>query len=664
MHDVVQGDGGAFTAKRYRARRDSMTRPCVRPLAPLHPAQAAIRIANGEINGRRVVIAGREHLIKGSTYEETATWQEQKNTDNARITETHAVTRKVPMVVTVGVEDDDAGTVRLYKGDRGLATLMGNEGTAENLLTAVTESAPPKYRLDMDADTARWLAELQRADGRALPGQAPGLLPMQRHIVAAIIRSLTTYDEAWGGVPRTAFLAADMGTGKCLAPDTYIPTDQGLVTIESLMPPRTEEDTFAPLTITIQSTDGPRPTSHFYNSGLKPTKKLVTRCGYEVTGTHVHPVLVLDASGQRQWRSLAELQPDDFVAVQRHGQVWGSTTELPPYDPNTKRRFHNRPALIQVPSHLTEEVAYMLGLLVGDGCMRHPYSVGFTSADSTLAEAMKTMIKPFGLSLAWKAKRPCDYRIHNIRFKEWLNHLGFMNVTAHHKEIPPCILQAPQAIIKAFLQGLFDTDGSALKTGAVEFCSASKRLAYQVHLLLLQFGIIGARRFKANNKAGAWIITLNGAEAKAFYTRIGFRLERKQQLAARLPDRSNSNIDVIPHLPPIHFTKVPRAFGMYLRRKQAPGYAKLREMAAVYPELQDLTAPPFFWDRVTSVEDAGLQPCYDLSVPERHAFVSNGIVSHNTSMGTAIAHVLHRQWQNATGITSFMNDVTLDDSQA
>ncbi len=39
----------------------------------------------------------------------------------------------------------------------------------------------------------------------------------------------------------------------------------------------------------------------------------------------------------------------------------------------------------------------------------------------------------------------------------------------------------------------------------------------------------------------------------------------------------------------------------------------------------------FGWDEITKIEDAGLQHCYDLTVPDGHAFVANGIVCHNTS---------------------------------
>ena len=37
------------------------------------------------------------------------------------------------------------------------------------------------------------------------------------------------------------------------------------------------------------------------------------------------------------------------------------------------------------------------------------------------------------------------------------------------------------------------------------------------------------------------------------------------------------------------------------------------------------------WDEIVSIEDNGIQQCYDLVVPETHSYIANGIVSHNTS---------------------------------
>lgn len=45
----------------------------------------------------------------------------------------------------------------------------------------------------------------------------------------------------------------------------------------------------------------------------------------------------------------------------------------------------------------------------------------------------------------------------------------------------------------------------------------------------------------------------------------------------------------------------------------------------------ELLADGLIWDEIVSIEDDGIQQCYDLVVPEVHSYIANGIVSHNTS---------------------------------
>jgi hypothetical protein len=56
--------------------------------------------------------------------------------------------------------------------------------------------------------------------------------------------------------------------------------------------------------------------------------------------------------------------------------------------------------------------------------------------------------------------------------------------------------------------------------------------------------------------------------------------------------------------------------------------------------------PGIVWDKVISVADAGNQQVYDLTVPQHHSFIANGIISHNTGgslvkIGTANAVKSH-----------------------
>ena len=213
--DVVKG-GGAWMSKRYRTAARAMDRTTPVPLFPLTKGQAALRIADGLINGETVELHGRSVEIKGSTVEEQHTWVEEKETDKAHIVETHKIVRRAPHVTTI----DGEGRIGRYVGDKGIAKLMEAPGAAEVLLGAVKRKAPPMYQLDMLPDVAAILHAIRPASGRALPGYTPGLLVMQKHVVAAAHRALTSYNPSHGRVPNSVIINAEMGTGKssmCLA---------------------------------------------------------------------------------------------------------------------------------------------------------------------------------------------------------------------------------------------------------------------------------------------------------------------------------------------------------------------------------------------------------------------------------------------------------------
>jgi hypothetical protein len=399
---------------------------------------------------------------------------------------------------------------------------------------------------------------------------------------------------------------------------TRIPSTNGLIPIEQLIPTQ----------VSVASIAGARRLTDLVPS-VQHIRRLRTRTGFQLAAASDQPLLTLSQAGERIWSTLKTVRPGDYVAVQRHGTVWGNSSALPRFDHEPRGNGGAfRTAPISLPTTLSVDLAYVLGLLIGDGSMRQRTSVEFTTADPSLVQAVCRVMDAMSLRVV-RARRLDGYHyyVHSVVLKRWLNHLGMDNVKSEHKQIPWPILNAPQAQIRAFLQGLFDTDGSAEKRGGdVEFCSASPALAEQVHHLVLQFGIIGQLRLKPNRHAGAWILAMRGAEARKFYERVGFRLTRKQARQEALSSVSNSNIDVVPYLPPFAFTRIPRDFRMYIRRLQAPGYAKLREMATLYPELQELTVPEYFWDRVLTVQDVGYAPCIALQVAEPSTFVAHGLV--------------------------------------
>src|SRR5215207_1042745 len=70
--------------------------------------------------------------------------------------------------------------------------------------------------------------------------------------------------------------------------------------------------------------------SKFFHSGDHPTLRLRTREGFEVTGTHNHPVLCLESIGgvpMLQWKLLDEVEPGTRVVIARHVGDDGEATQ-------------------------------------------------------------------------------------------------------------------------------------------------------------------------------------------------------------------------------------------------------------------------------------------------------------------------------------------------
>jgi intein/homing endonuclease len=428
------------------------------------------------------------------------------------------------------------------------------------------------------------------------------------------------------------------GGGKCVAENTIIATEMGLVPIFALVPDMLSEDEFASINLSVQTPTGCLPASHIYNSGEKQTITITTHYGYSLTGTTIHPVLTLNNDGMKGWKNLSELNVGDYIAIQRHAGVWGKNIDIGEYDPpgHMIRSDHNGSmnlhsgirTKLSLPIKVDEQTAYILGVITGDGGLTRRNYVHISSADEEILDEVREWGERVGLKLRHRANY--DYIFNSATLREWLKSIGLSGYS-YEKQVPSIIMVAPKEIVRSYLQGLFDTDGSGLgrQSSAIEYSTSSTVLAEQVHLLLLNFGIISRKVFKRNKKRGAWRIFIHGDNARKFYKDIEFRLTRKQETKRFLSETSNPNHDMIPFIPEVQCSRAedyPVLHGLY-----HPSYKKLREMVSVYPELETLIEPEYFWDRIDSKFDSGVMKCYDLTIPDGHAFVANGIVSHNTS---------------------------------
>jgi intein/homing endonuclease len=426
-------------------------------------------------------------------------------------------------------------------------------------------------------------------------------------------------------------LVGPQGCGKCVTGDTLVFTDEGLQPIGLLNKlVLTNQPYQRPFKIGVTSLNGEANSSHFHYDGVQPTIDVQTHHGYGVCGTAKHRIIVATDNGIA-WKRLDVIKPGDYVGILRSGLQFGK---------------HEMPT----------DKAYLLGYFVGDGninkCKGRPSGITFTVGNEDYPHFEKylpSIETHFGNPKIYKyGDKPYSIRVFDVILgAEMAEDCG---VGADNKVVPTDVLYGTKEVWKAFLQGLFDSDGSYYGS-RIEYCSNSEQLARTVHTMLTAFGIVSNLQKKNDSKA--WRLFIYGRNARKFIGEIGFRLERKQRKSQALFfTKENSNYDIVPVSKEMWGNlktdagelsrEVHKMIDPYWRGSM-PSRDKLwdildamfcKENVPTY--ITDLMSTDYMWDKIISVEDADEQPVYDLVVPDGESFAANGIMNHNTQVFRAV----------------------------
>jgi hypothetical protein len=449
-------------------------------------------------------------------------------------------------------------------------------------------------------------------------------------------QQLVLHELWWRQFP---MLLASRGAGKCVRGDTLVMTDRGVRRMKDIAGHLPAGETGPLDGVNVLGEPGFRSAPAAVNSGETDTVRLVTRAGYLLEGTPNHPVRVAGPGGL-VWKNLGDVAPDDRVAVDRTPAWFEHDNGLPP------------------------DLAYLFGVLVGDGGYTVRGHITITSADPPLVEACSEFARRhFG-----KPFRPqpsnaitfllCGVDIWDSLFEKY----GFNSSVCGEKDVPTSVLGAPRDSCVAFIRGLFDTDGTVSGHGHPQFTSKSEQLVRTVQFLLGRLGMAAKVSSKLNKKYNRyyWTLEVKGQCARVFYETVGFGLRRKQDLLlSRLNKAVNSNVDTIPRCvvgddldalraecrrvlgPPKWGGGAPACFKVLNSTRLAAyelTYEHLGRVLAAcsfasghesYRRLETLYRRRTYFDSVKSLTP-GRCVTYDVTVPDGNSFISNGLVSHNS----------------------------------
>lgn len=371
-----------------------------------------------------------------------------------------------------------------------------------------------------------------------------------------------------------------------------------------------------------------------FHSGDHQTYTVRTAEGYEVTGTANHPLLCLvDVGGVPTllWRLIEEIRPDDCVVMQRT-----PPTELGPADWEPTME------------------ALLLGAFISEGFVSEARA-GFNNLDRDFFNTVVTAYDAVVGGTRYVSERTIasgsllyELDIHNVNALRGSRLWDVVGQRSADKAVPEWLWQAPACVKRAFLQALFEGDGSCSvlprNTIQISYSTRSERLAKDVQQMLLEFGVV-SRRYRHAVGEHKVVIT-NRAQAELFAAQIGFGGAKQAKLTrilGAMPPCAGMDGDHVPGLGRF----VRRHSGSrwvdkdWLNRHNVDRIQRWRTRGAEIlshiadPDVRaiatELTDGRFYYAKVASVTEAGVQPVYSLRVDtEDHAFLTNGFVSHNT----------------------------------
>jgi ribonucleoside-diphosphate reductase alpha chain len=429
----------------------------------------------------------------------------------------------------------------------------------------------------------------------------------------------------------------------CLTADTLVTTDRGLMRLGEIGD--VYGDRWQDLDMRVSTDDGPRQATKFFVNGEEPTRRIVTAGGYQIQGTLAHRIKVVDAeTGEWVWKRMADVQPDDLAPIQLGGMV-GEPRRVPL--PVLDQAYYAGDRRLYVPDAVDEDLAELVGYFMGDGSL-HAKGVRLCVANTDLdvVERIRVLSKGlFGLEPAVTAAEGYqEVTLQSVRLARWWQAAGFAKTqpTVEHTgkgwvpQVPSAILETNAvSVYAAFVRGLFEADGTVLD-GVPSFSTSTESFAAEVRSVLLALGLASTTR-QTRSGFGSTVHQVrlrNQDHAKAFEEIVGFVGARKAELIVLEP-RQTANRDRI-HLPRPVWDELVGGHELrdtVLQSLRRTGGVPRAIALRLYADTRDARlahALSYLFEPVRANEDGGVQPTYDLSVPENVTYVAGGFVSHNT----------------------------------
>lgn len=385
----------------------------------------------------------------------------------------------------------------------------------------------------------------------------------------------------------------------CIVGSSLLLTDRGYRTIKSIFAGDEPNGDYSKADVNIVNINKEYETSShkvvYYNT---PTIKLNLRGGFSVEGTPNHPIIcsaisrsdVQRTSTNRYhfadnvyFKQLSEIDLGDAVYIPVGYNLFPK--EYVPTELVLKPKYQNSQVDCKIPEYFTEDFAELLGIYFADGSIHDSsgsFNIRISNKDSDVIERVKYLVRAvFDLdsTVCWN-HTTYDTTFGTSRISDIKRLLGR---GAQNKYVCDGILQSPKSVVCAFIRGTtldssYDSNRQRL---AINYFR--KDAAEFVHQALANMGILSGLTIQNSGRRSKehYRLLISGEYYKQFLDTVGVVQSSK------------------------------------------------RDVREVYAHPRFVLNDGGFYAYVESIEYT-VSDVYDLTVPNTHSFIANGMVNHNT----------------------------------
>lgn len=386
-----------------------------------------------------------------------------------------------------------------------------------------------------------------------------------------------------------------------------------------------------------------QPVNVVFDNGIQDVYQIKCNNGYTLLATQNHKCLTQDG-----YKNVVELTQNDYIM--------------------TPKKINALTDGLQPNKHLSESTMFLIGLLLGDGCMIKHDSIHFTNHEEILIDKFKECIN----NLSRTHKNDCQFKINkqvgvtvdyvytiyvdSYRFKNMLKHLLYKYDLLHRakdKVIPDALMQYPIGTkLIHLLAGLFNTDGGYHSQGNyIEYYTTSYKLSLQIKSLLLKFGIYSyiQEKYVSEYNYMCYHVTIRqktaliafkniilpyiiGKKYTEYLSVIDNTINSETAYDYLLPQKCRDEIRQMAIATNVTFNSIQPGLRVNdsLQYKQLTNYKAQKLIQHIYcPYTYKLLFAEYEPMQIKSIEFCGQKHVYDMEVANNHNYIANGIIVHN-----------------------------------